>query len=200
MWLPRFAILLSFSALLASSCVTVNVPVTFPESAVQQQTDSYVRELYRAKEKGRGPTQQPSPKASPTPEARIEFIASVWAAEEEPSFQVNSPKTKEIQEREATRIEELLPLEHEGTLGEANDGFLVIKNSGALKSLLKKKVNKLVDEENADRKALYKEILKINGSAIKIKNVETSFARSFQLAAPSGTWVQAPDGTWDQKQ
>src|SRR3954470_20952661 len=48
MKLVPIACLLSFSF---AACVTVNV--NFPESAVQKATDDYVRDLYRAKEKGK---------------------------------------------------------------------------------------------------------------------------------------------------
>ena len=55
MTLKTTACLMSSAIALASltaACVTVNV--NFPESTVQKATDDYVKELYKAKERGHG--------------------------------------------------------------------------------------------------------------------------------------------------
>jgi uncharacterized protein YdbL (DUF1318 family) len=174
----------------ATACVTVNV--NFPESAVQQATDDYVRDLYKAKAKGKEAAPAEKPKAS------FELIPSVWAAEEE-VFKVNTPGAAKIQARQAERLDEVLALKRAGALGETKQGTLVVKDAGKLKPLQAKKAEKVVADENADRADLYKEVVKANGlPSNREKNVAASFARSFQGMSPSGTWIEGADG-WTQK-
>ena len=57
-----------------------------------------------------------------------------------------------------------------------------------------------LDAENADRAALYGEVLTANGlEQERIVVIERSFANSFQAESPSGTWVQDRDGKWARK-
>ena len=174
------------------ACVTVNV--NFPESAVQKETDDFVRDLYRAKEKG---------KASPAPSAFLRFnlINEAYAGPAEGNFSVNSAKALQIRDKMSGRVEEILNQKRAGVLGETIDGMLTIKGRDKLKPLLAGKVEKLVADENSDRSDLYAEVARANGlDKGRIKDIQRSFARSFQAESPSGTWVQDPDGKWSQKQ
>lgn len=187
--------MLCSSAFLTTACVTVNV--NFPESAVQKATDDYVRELYRTKEKGKAPTAEPS-KAPSTKSALDFLIPQAYAAEF--AFKVDSPKALKIRDRLAKRVDEVIQHKRAGVLGESTDGLLVLKSPDKLKALFLKKVQKLVEDENADRTELYQEVLSSNSLAKnRLKDIERSFARSFQAESPAGTWVQDADGSWTQK-
>lgn len=202
---------LLFSLALASAtsaCVTVNV--NFPEAAVQSATDDYVRDLYRAKEKGRAPapastTEAPSAKPSGKPASKTSlfeslFISEAFAAENAPVFKVASSKSAEIRDKMAARLDKVLDGKRSGQLGETNDGWLSNDPTGKLKPLLKKSMQPVVDAENADRKDLYNELLSVNGiSKNRIKDIQKSFAHSFQAESPAGTWLQNSDGKWEQK-
>ncbi len=97
-------------------------------------------------------------------------------------------------------MDEVIEQKKAGVLGESNDGKLVLKDASKLKKLLQTKVENLVKAENADRTELYKEVLSANKlPATKLKNIETSFSRSFQAESPSGTWLESADGVWSQK-
>jgi len=183
-----------------SACVTVNV--NFPETAVQKATDDYVRELYRAKEKGKTPPPASAPSGTPSTTTSLGFgfpaIGNAEAAG--PNFQVDSPKALSIRDNLAKRLEEVLAQKRAGVIGESNDGFLVLKAPEKLKKLFQRKVEKLVVDENTDRRALYDEVLVVNSAAKnRLKDIQMSFARSFQAESPSGTWIQAEDGSWSQK-
>ena len=197
------------SPVLLTSCVTVNV--NFPESAVQKATDDYVRNLYRSKERGRTsplPSAVPGETSSnhPLPPSKAmastgwSIISSAWADDED-VFKVESPKALAIREKLRDRLPEILAQKREGVLGESNEGMLILKDKTKLKPLLMKKVEKLVDDENSDRKDLYNEVTKLNGlPSSRTKNVQKSFSRSFQSESPSGTWVENADSAWVQKQ
>jgi len=178
-------------------CVTVNV--TFPESAVQKATDDYVRELYRAKEKGHSPVPQPSPSLTPTKVSHgFTFVEAAWA--DEFIFKVDSATALQIRDRLSKRVEEVVVQKRAGVLGESRDGMLVLKEPGKLKKLFSKKIEVLVSDENKDRTELYAEVLSSNAlPATRLIDVKRSFARSFQAESPSGTWLQDADGNWVQK-
>ncbi len=181
-----------------SACVTVNV--NFPETAVQKATDDYVRELYRAKEKGKTPAPATAPSGAPSTTTSFGFPGIVNAEAAGPNFQVDSPKALSIRDNLAKRLEEVLAQKRAGIIGESNDGFLVLKSPEKLKKLFQRKVEKLVADENTDRRALYDEVLVVNSAAKnRLKDIQMSFARSFQAESPSGTWIQAEDGSWTQK-
>jgi uncharacterized protein YdbL (DUF1318 family) len=208
----RIALSASFVAVSAVSCVTVNV--NFPEATVQKATDDYVRDLYKAKDKkGANPQQgdsssnKPSataPAATKTTTSLLESLFVSTAYADEINFKVNSPKAMTIRDRQIKRIDTVHDAKVAGQLGETGDGYLAIDPKNTLKPLLKKSLEKslqpLVDAENKDRKDLYQEILASNGfPKSRLKDLEKSFARSFQGQSPSGTWVQDAQGQWSQK-
>ncbi len=196
------AILLICLALLSLSFACVTVNVNLPEGTVQQASDDYVRELYKAKERGKNPSPTPAPSVSPSPSGKpqshldLNLISLAYAD----GLRTDSETSAKIKDRQASRLDDLLAAKHAGVIGEGNDGLLVMKNSDPAKKLLQKKYEKLLNDENADRTLLYSEIIRINGiTKSNLKTVEKSYAHSFQLYSPSGTWIQDDDGKWSQK-
>jgi uncharacterized protein YdbL (DUF1318 family) len=185
-------------ALAATACVTVNV--NFPEATVQKASDDYVKDLYRAKEKGRiEPAVTPQASASPTAGSSW-FIANAMAAEIPSSFRMDNAAISAVKQSQAGRIGQIAAAARAGQVGETNDGKLAVDPGNTLKPLLKKGVQPLVDAENKDREKLYKEVIELNSmSKNRLKDVEKSFSRSFQDAAPAGTWLQDESGKWAQK-
>lgn len=182
--------------------------MNLPESAVQQASDDYVRELYKAKERGKtaspipsvSPSRSPSHSPSPSPSNKssldFNFISEAYAG----GLRTDSENSTKIKGRQASRLDELLAAKRAGVIGEGNDGFLVLKNIDPSKKLLQKKFDKIIADENEDRRELYLDILKINGiTKSNLKTVEKSYAHSFQEYSPAGTWIQDDDGKWAQK-
>ena len=180
-------------AFAVSSCVTVNVNI--PEGAVQKETDDYVRELYDAKAKSKV---SPSPSPSTTSQSLLEILLPSALATESRPVKANSDKALEIRERLKSRVEEVKTQKAAGLLGESNDGLLVIK--GKAKPALMKSLEKMVSDDNADRKELFQEVIHHNNlTQSKLKDIEMSFAHSFQKLSPSNTWIQDDKGDWTQK-
>ncbi len=173
-------------------CVTVNV--NFPEGAVQRAADDYVKELYKARQEDEKQTAEKEKKSSSLFSFSLGNVAYAQA-----EFKVDSPKAKEIQGRQKSRLSEVTDLLANGQIGEGADGLLEVKASDA-KPLLMKKIEKVVKEENSDRKDLYDEVAKTNNISSSAKDqVQSSFAKSFQSAAPKGAWVEAKKGSWNKK-
>ncbi|MBY0471691.1 YdbL family protein [bacterium] len=189
------------------ACVTVNV--NFPESAAQKATDDYVRDLYKARERGKS---TPTPPAAGKQSSQNEFIfldwsigKTAWAAEsaaptEAALFSLNSDKARTIKSNQAGRIDKLVKYKAKGLIGETNAGKVKLMDTGKVAELERNLVNALVQAENKDRDALYEEAVRLNGlSSEGLRNVEKTFARSFQGMSPTGTPIQAPDGSWSHK-
>jgi uncharacterized protein YdbL (DUF1318 family) len=196
---PWIALLLlcSFGFVLLGliSCVTVNVNI--PDSAVQQATDDYVKDLYEAKAKSTKPSPSPSPTPSVIHKAQYEIISTAYA--EEPTVSTQSPKAQDISDRLRARLPQITQLKSEGILGESNEGKLTIQ--GKVKKSDEKRVWGLVQNENGDRFELYHEIVAHNGlNKGNLETIARNFAHSFQKHSPAGTWVQDDAGTWSQKQ
>ena len=191
-------------------CVTVNV--NFPEAAVQQATDDYVRELYQKKSKA-GPD-----KGTPTSVAPSSGGVSVWVktafADTAVTFKTKTPGAIQIQERQSARISKVDEFKKANLICETGNGKLVVAPPEYLKTLgsLQQKqvearlnsnrgdVSRLIVEENSDREALYDEIVKANGGGGGLKGlVVEKFTKSFQSLSPSGSCVQLPDSSWTQK-
>lgn len=174
------------------SCVTVNV--NFPEGAVQKAADDYVKELYNAKEKDEAGA------ANKKPSSHFHFNLSLIDVAHAQDFKVDSAKAKEILSRQKGRIGELMGHLKEGQIGEGANGLLEVKAAGDIKPILKKKIEKLVQDENTDREALYNEVISSNNLSPSVRQqVQSSFAKSFQGAAPKGTLIESSSGKWDKK-
>ena len=100
----------------------------------------------------------------------------------------------EITDRMAKRLDAIKKEKAAGKIGETFDGLV---DAVKAESLSDKDLKKLVDDENADRKAFYALGAKELGSTPE------SFAlsagkRNFRTAKPE-EWLKAKDGTWVQK-
>ncbi|MDZ4661030.1 MAG: DUF1318 domain-containing protein [Pseudomonadota bacterium] len=174
------------------SCVTVNV--NFPEGAVQKAADDYVKELYNAKEKDEAET------ADKKPSSFFHINLSLISVAHAQEFKVDTAKAKEIQSRQKARIDDLKEHLKEGQIGESANGLVEVRAPSDIKPILMKKIEKLVQDENADREALYDEVISSNGLSSSVRNqVKASFAKSFQGAAPKGTLIESTKGKWDKK-
>jgi uncharacterized protein len=184
---------------ISAACVTVHV--NFPESSVQKATDDYVREIYKSKNSKKQDEETPAAKPSSGSSSLIDLlIPSAHAVEVDATFRTDTANAKQIQSRQARRLDEIDAQKRAGVIGETAAGTLVVKSPDKLKKLLQAKVERVIAEENADREALYKEVLETNKMASnRLKDIQASFARSFQKASPAGTWIEDESGSWKQK-
>lgn len=201
---------ISLSLFGAQACVTVNV--NFPEGAVQKQTDDYVKDLYRARERKNvapasvptpsGPSSQaPKKKTAPLMSALETLVLPAFRANaEDTSFNINTAEALNIKESLRSRVGDIIKYKKQGFIGETKDGMVRTQDSVNSKPVLKKLVDDLVATENNDRGRLYQEVMKSNQLApSKESSLKSSFSRSFQNESPSGTWVQDSNGSWSQK-
>lgn len=130
-------------------------------------------------------------------------LAQSAASAQSLQFNLKTEAAQKVLAGQRGRLDDVIKYKRQGYIGETRDGFLVVRGEEELakKKLLLKRIEKLVEDENSDRKALYKEAVNANDSAeVKLSVVQKSFARSFQAESPSGTWVEDSEGAWGRKQ
>jgi len=113
---------------------------------------------------------------------------------------VSSPAIDSIKERIRQRFDDLKPFFNAGAIGESNDGQVVIRDASVLPMKDRANLNRIVKEENADRKALYQEVAKELGVETKdLPKVRRSFAQKWQAFASAGWWIQDVAGNWSRR-
>lgn len=191
------------SALLGVSltaCVTVNI--YFPAPEVREAAEKIVDETW-------GGSSAPAAAADPGPQSRLvssivlaalDLLSPASAEAAEPDINVSTPKIRAIKEAMTSRSAELKPYLASGSVGIGVDGMLVVRDAGTLELAAKAKVRRLVDAENKDRSALYKEIAAANNfAADRVGSIQKIFADTWIHKAESGWWVQSATGGWTRK-
>ena len=89
------------------------------------------------------------------------------------------------------RFDAVMDLKHKGLAGEGNDGFLAVRGS------LDATQQKTLQDENGDRRVLFRELAKMDNSTPE--GVAKVFAKRTIERQPAGVWVQDDDGDWYKK-
>lgn len=196
----QFTLWAALSFLLVS-CVTINI--YFPEAAAEEAARTIVRDVL-------GKDGQALEKKSSEPQSQqlndwplriagrlLEaMIPSAQAAS--PNIDISSPAINRLRGQMKSRQRALSAHYRSGALGFTRDGFVAIRDAGAISLRERNQVKKLVADENRDRQALYREIARANGHPEWEADVRATFARVWASEAPSGTWFEGARG-WQQR-
>ena len=96
-----------------------------------------------------------------------------------------------IKQRILQRVGSVDELKIKGLVGENNKGLL------EQRAMLAPAQTKTMNDENADRKALYAVLAKRLGLSVTV--VGQGRAESLRKKSASGVWIQEPSGKWVQK-
>jgi uncharacterized protein YdbL (DUF1318 family) len=194
--------LVGLLAFVLVSCVTVNI--YFPAAAIQKAADQIVEDVRKAP--GQKPPQPPeqAPEQKPDKGSRLErrWLIGLGPTEAQAAVDLNvsTPAIRGLKASMANRFPQLQPFYGKGAIGETNNGYLAIRDTGALSLKERADVNRLVDQENADRRALYTEIIRANNLAMNtLPEVERLFANSWRDKSSAGWWIQQDGGQWVKK-
>ncbi len=108
----------------------------------------------------------------------------------------SSTKIRRIAEMRKARFGEIKKHKGQGCIGEDNRGYVAYREcpSCADDASLKTKVQKLVQDENKDRKEFYRELVRQSGSRrLSLRDVETTSARKMRERLQAGDWFQTPE-------
>jgi len=194
----RNSIVLS-AVLLASlvACLTVNV-YFYPSEEVDQTAREIIEDI-------RGPAipedeEDKGDNGYGDGEASLGewlLVGVAYAGEKETA--VSNPAIDSLKAKLKERSKTLGRYFDAGAIGEGNDGFVAIRDASAVPMKDRAKLNGIVKEENADRKALYKEVAK----ALEVKDedlpqVQKSFAKQWRQTVRKGWWFQDDLGEWNK--
>jgi len=133
------------------------------------------------------------------------MVASVRAAN--PDSQVTLSEEKRsvlnaIQNREFNK-DDVDEFKRDGSVGETAKGYLEIRSIEKLQNDAdyRKLVERIVEEENRDRRIVMQRVIDINPSIEPTDQaeVERVFAKLSQESAKPGEWIQSPNGEWIRK-
>jgi uncharacterized protein YdbL (DUF1318 family) len=119
------------------------------------------------------------------------FVALAWMSGPAMGEFAQGSKA-ELRQRSEARYPELAAAKAEGKLGETSEGLVEPVKDAAVDPALQK----LVDEENRDRRELYQILAKETNTDPSLV-ARRAATRNFERARP-GEWLKR-DGTWEQK-
>ena len=177
------------------SCVTVNV--YFPAAEVQKAADKIVDDV---RSKGNDVPSEPMLGPSSVLDILKPFGFGARQAYAAMNIDVSTPIIRGIKESMQNRYPQLEPFYDKGAIGENNKGLVEAKDTAGLNLQERSKVNKLIDQENKDRTALYSEIATANKLGPElVPQIKKIFANSWRDKSQPGWWVQDDSGTWQKK-
>jgi len=198
---PRTGLFVLVSTLCA--CVTVNV--YFPAAAAEEAADQIIEDVWG--EELPSSSEDPAVKDSSAPGGGESWAFAGWmlswvvsdAEAAKPNLNVNTPEIAALRARMEKRFRDLRKFYDSGAIGLSNDGLVLSRDLSAVSARERKDLNRLVKDENRDRKALYKEIAVANGKPEWESDIQKTFARRWVANARSGWWSQNDKGTWVQR-
>jgi uncharacterized protein YdbL (DUF1318 family) len=192
-----FSLLMIGLVMTLAACVTINV--YFPEAAAEEAADRFIQDVLGEDEAGAPETPAGSSQVS-APGFQISdlFMGRAWA--QSPNIDVNTPQIQSIKARMAERHQAHLAAWFEaGAIGLSNDGLVEIRDRSAIGLADRRNLERVVGEENADRRAVYREIAVANGQPGWEDEIRQTFARRWIANARPGWFYQQADGTWTSK-
>lgn len=193
-------ILLTAFAALLIGCVTINI--YFPEAAAQQAADRIIDEVRGAQEAA------PADTSAVFEPARAALVAAAghaldWlipaASAASPDFDAQSPATRALQQSLKARFPEIKPYLDSGAVGLSASGLLEIRDRNAVPLAKRNALRQLVNDQNTDWEALYKEIARINGHPEWVDKIRDVFAERWVAKAKRGWYYRDGSGAWQRK-
>lgn len=210
--------------ILAAACIHVVVNVYFPETEAKGALAALEDELLvppapadNKKQQPKKPTAEKgdtkSSKSTPAEQSRVIGLSQALNAhagekvtEQELYRRIKAmPRVVEAYKRMESRLVRVNALRDSGAVGEGRDGRLHPR-----KPLNDRRVQRTVDDENADRRKVIRGLAKASllaqGITVNRENLDKvlpkaarTFAALRRSKAHPGWWVQKADGTWKRK-
>jgi hypothetical protein len=113
-------------------------------------------------------------------------------------LEINTPAIANLKNSMQARHGQLIAHYASGAVGLTRDGLVAVRDANAVPLKDRQAVNSLVNAENSDRNALYKEIATANGHPEWEAEVRSTFAQRWVQKAQGGWWYQDAGG-WAKK-
>lgn len=199
----RFGALFS-ALLLLSACVTINV--YFPTVAAERAADRIIDDVWgpEAQQRSNPPEEEGEPQSQrlerqDQPMAMRVLNRVVPTAHAQADLEVETPRIRELTSRMRDRHSDLRAHYESGAIGLTNDGLLSIRDQSAIPLADRNRVRNLVEQDNNDRRALYREIAEANNRPDWEGDIRRTFTERWQRRLPDGWYYQDSRGNWRQK-
>ena len=197
----------ALSGLLLGACVTINI--YFPAAEAEEAARTIVRDVL---EEAMPPSEAQPGAAEGQPQSgldrgslllryagRVLEVAVPAAHAASPDINIDTPAIKSLRSSMGRRQSALSAYYRSGAIGFDRQGSVAIRDLNLVPLKERNQVKKLVNDENADRDALYREIARANGHPEWEGDIRKTFARVWVEEAGRGFWYQRGDGGWAQK-
>jgi uncharacterized protein YdbL (DUF1318 family) len=193
--------------LLLGACVTINI--YFPAAAAEEAARTIVRDVLQGGEGAQPPEAPPTEggssslgQAAPLALRLLGrglelLVPSAHAASAD--IDIDTPAIRTLRARMQQRQARLAPFFASGAIGFGRNGDVAVRDLSAAPLADRNRLKKLVQEENADRARLYREIATANGHPEWADDVRQTFARVWVEEARRGWWYQDGSGKWRQR-
>jgi len=188
------------------ACVTINV--YFPEAAAERAADRFIQDVIGPESETEGAFLSPADHAPARRTARrgfdpIAVLAGILvpsAHAQSVNIDVESPQINAIKQRMVERQRQHLAAWLDaGAIGLDNTGLVEIRDRSAVSLSDRRQMEQIVAEENADRRAVYREIAVANGHPEWEERIRETFADRWIANARAGWYYQDESGSWQRK-
>ncbi|MBL39221.1 MAG: hypothetical protein CMP07_12510 [Xanthomonadales bacterium] len=189
------------------ACVTINV--YFPEAAAERAADRFIQDVIGPQSETEGAFLDPSIDRRVTtrsfnPLAIMAGIlipsAHAQSSQQSVNIDIESPQINAIKQRMTERQREHLAAWFEvGAIGLDNTGLVEIRDRSAVGLSERRRMEQIVAEENADRRAVYREIAVANQHPEWEERIRETFADRWIANARPGWYFQDESGNWQRK-
>lgn len=187
-------------------CVTINV--YFPAAAAEKAADRIIEDVWG---KGKSAPSTPAGEAPAKPTSQApellrksahtlaRMLVVVSTAEAAADLDISSPAIAEITARMSARHAQLQPHYASGAIGLTAAGDIAMRDPNAVPLAQRNQVKQMVNDDNGDRAALYREIARANGHPEWEAEIRSTFAQRWISRAQGGWHYQDSAGNWQQK-
>ncbi len=178
-----------------SACVTINV--YFPEAAAEQAADTFINNVIGEDDDEN--TQASYPVSQPA-FSLLDLLFPAAHAQSGVNIDINTPEIQAIQRRMEQRFDDTLSGWFDlGAIGFDQNATITIRDLSAVGLKDRNALKAAVNADNADRKAVYREIAVANGHPEWEDQIRATFAERWISNAQTGWYYQTASGAWQQK-
>lgn len=188
------------------ACVTINV--YFPEAAAERAADRFIQDVIGPQSETEGAAlSRPAGNSdgrvvhrSLNPLAILAGIVIPSAHAQSVNIDIEGPQINAIKQRMVERQRRHLAAWLDaGAIGLDNTGLIEIRDRSAVPLSERRQMERIVAEENADRRAVYREIAVANGHPEWEERIRETFADRWIANARDGWYYQDESGNWQRK-
>lgn len=191
------AAVIAFASATLVACVTINV--YFPEAAAERAADRFIQDVIGDAEPAESAAISPG-RAISGALARLGDWIVPSAQAQSADLDIENPQVDAIKQRMAQRHREHLAAWYEaGAIGLGSDGLIEVRDRSAVSLSARRQLEQVVSAENADRRAVYREIAVANGHPEWEEQIRRTFAERWIANARPGWYYRGADGQWARK-